>query len=191
MWEEKVWSWSFCWFRRKLKVREHIGWIKTVYRYSFTNWACIYMTRTRLKASRQWLNIKTYTYNIQVLWPPGVCLNLSFLFHILSSYQGLVQDFMLYRGRKVGTRAWSLDFFENNDAKLCIPKLFETIFIKLELLRNVERKDAFWCHLKRCFRIWNCWEHFKNKDARCCILTLFETMFWKLKLLRTFWKQGH
>ena len=93
----------------------------------------------------------------------------------------------------------------------CILTLFETMFLKLVMLRknckqgvnsnnickNVVKvgtaekiwkqarilDGAFWGYLKQC---WNCWEKNEIMDDRWCILALFEVMFLKFELLRTF-----
>ena len=109
--------------------------------------------------------------------------------------------------------------FKGKDTKRYILALFETVFLKFELLRKLwkqgERHSAFWCRLKRRLKVgtaekmlksctiddafwrylkrrfgsWNCWENFEAMDDRCCALTLFETMFLEFKLLRKRWKQ--
>ena len=70
----------------------------------------------------------------------------------------------------------------------------ETMFWKLELLDNVESKDAKWCILTQfetMFWKLELLDNVESKDAKWCILTQFETMFFMLELLRTFRKQGH
>jgi len=75
---------------------------------------------------------------------------------------------------------------QNKDAKCSILALFETMFCKLELLRNLFERTGlklftlticetmFWTlELLRkgwCFRCLNCFENFESKEAKICIL---------------------
>ena len=71
---------------------------------------------------------------------------------------------------------WS-EIVEVMDDRWCILTLFETMFLKFELLRKLwkqeEKRGAFWCYLKRCFGIWDCFENLEIMDDRWCILTIF------------------
>ena len=78
---------------------------------------------------------------------------------------------------------------KSKDAKWCILMLFETMFLKLELLGNLKSRTqngAFGRCLKRCLGSWNTWAYFESKDAKWCILPLFETIFiGSLKAMKT------
>ena len=165
----KIGNWSECLFQKKvgtaekiLKSKTHNGafWPYLKRRFGSSNWGETFEIKNG--------NRCILTELLRKCWNQG----------------RLNSPFWRYLKRWFGS--WDCrETFENKDANWCFLAVFETIFLKLELLMH---SNAFYsmfsevgnaekpfktrslnlalCHnLKRCFASWNCWTNFEKEVA--------------------------